>query len=79
MLTRGLGRTGYRVSEIGFGAWGLGGNMWLGGTDEEGLRALGRLRIEFGASRAVTVFGDAVRLVARSSRRRARGGRFAGS
>jgi len=34
---------------------------------EEGLQALGLLRIEFGASRAVTVVGDSVRLVARST------------
>ena len=30
---RRLGRTGLSVSEIGYGAWGVGGSMWLGGTD----------------------------------------------
>jgi aryl-alcohol dehydrogenase-like predicted oxidoreductase len=40
MRKRRLGRTGYEVSEIGFGAWGLGGNMWLGVDDEEGKEAL---------------------------------------
>jgi len=28
------------VSEIGFGAWGIGGNQWRGSNDEEGLAAL---------------------------------------
>jgi aryl-alcohol dehydrogenase-like predicted oxidoreductase len=40
MKTRPLGRTGLQVSEIGFGAWGLGRSMWLGVDDEEGERAL---------------------------------------
>src|SRR5207247_8683582 len=37
---RALGATGYRVSEIGFGAWGLGGEMWRGVDDAEGRKAL---------------------------------------
>jgi aryl-alcohol dehydrogenase-like predicted oxidoreductase len=40
MRKRRLGRTGIEVSEIGFGAWGIGGAMWLGVADEEGKRAL---------------------------------------
>jgi aryl-alcohol dehydrogenase-like predicted oxidoreductase len=28
MISRMLGKTGFSVSEIGFGAWGLGGTMW---------------------------------------------------
>lgn len=40
MRTRRLGRTGYQVSEIGFGAWGLGGSMWLGVADQEAKRAV---------------------------------------
>jgi aryl-alcohol dehydrogenase-like predicted oxidoreductase len=39
---RRLGRTGIEVSEIGFGAWGIGGRQWLGGDDAESLRALRR-------------------------------------
>jgi aryl-alcohol dehydrogenase-like predicted oxidoreductase len=35
-----LGRTGIRVSEIGYGAWGIGGAMWQGAQDDESLRAL---------------------------------------
>jgi len=30
------------ISEIGFGAWGIGGKQWLGGTDDESMRALKR-------------------------------------
>lgn len=40
MKTRRLGRTGLSVSEIGFGAWGIGGSMWIGARDEESLDAL---------------------------------------
>ncbi len=40
MKTRPLGSTGYTVSELGFGAWGLGGNMWLGVGDAQGRAAL---------------------------------------
>jgi len=40
MKTRPLGMTGYRVSEIGFGAWGLGGEMWRGVDEAEGRKAL---------------------------------------
>jgi aryl-alcohol dehydrogenase-like predicted oxidoreductase len=39
---RKLGRTGLRVSEIGYGAWGIGGRQWLGGSDDESLAALRR-------------------------------------
>lgn len=40
MKYRTLGRTGLKVSEIGFGAWGIGKSMWKGSQDEESLRAL---------------------------------------
>ena len=40
MRYRKLGRTGIEVSEIGYGAWGIGGVQWLGGDDQEALRAL---------------------------------------
>jgi aryl-alcohol dehydrogenase-like predicted oxidoreductase len=42
MNYRKLGRTNFRVSEIGYGAWGIGGMQWLGGTDDESLTALRR-------------------------------------
>src|SRR5262249_29832920 len=40
MKYRTLGRTGIEVSEIGYGAWGIGGVQWTGGDDEEAKRAL---------------------------------------
>jgi aryl-alcohol dehydrogenase-like predicted oxidoreductase len=40
MKTRRLGRTGIQVSEIGFGAWGLGATMWRGVSDEDGVAAV---------------------------------------
>jgi len=47
MRYRKLGRTGFHVSEIGYGAWGIGGTQWLGGDDRESLLAL-RHAIELG-------------------------------
>jgi aryl-alcohol dehydrogenase-like predicted oxidoreductase len=38
--TRTLGSTGYAVSEIGFGGWGLGGSQWRGVDDGAGREAL---------------------------------------
>src|SRR4051812_33189935 len=40
MKTRPLGNTGYTVSEMGYGAWGLGADMWRGVNDNEGRNAL---------------------------------------
>ena len=42
MRYRKLGRTGLEISEIGYGAWGIGGTQWLGNDDLESLRALHR-------------------------------------
>ena len=42
MNYRKLGRTGLEVSEVGYGAWGIAGDAWLGAKDEESLRALNR-------------------------------------
>ena len=42
MKSRRLGRTGAAVSEIGYGAWGIGGSQWMGAKDDESLRALHR-------------------------------------
>src|SRR5258708_17294635 len=47
MHNRKLGKTGWNVSEIGYGAWGIGGNQWQGGTDDESVQALHRA-IELG-------------------------------
>jgi aryl-alcohol dehydrogenase-like predicted oxidoreductase len=40
MHYRKLGRTNYHVSEMGYGAWGIGGTQWLGGDDRQSLDAL---------------------------------------
>ncbi len=42
MHYRELGRTGISVSEIGYGAWGIGGTGWIGAQDDESKRALNR-------------------------------------
>jgi len=42
MLYRKLGATEAELSEIGFGAWGIGGNQWRGGRDDQSLLALKR-------------------------------------
>src|SRR5690242_1600300 len=47
MRYRKLGRTGFEVSEIGYGAWGVGGALWQGGNDEDSLLSL-RRAIELG-------------------------------
>jgi aryl-alcohol dehydrogenase-like predicted oxidoreductase len=40
MRYRRLGKTGWQVSEIGFGAWGIGRSFWVGAEDKESLAAL---------------------------------------
>jgi len=59
MKYRRLGRTNFEVSEIGYGAWGIGGKQWLGGSDDESLGAL-RRAIELGVNLIDTAlaYGD---------------------
>jgi aryl-alcohol dehydrogenase-like predicted oxidoreductase len=68
MNYRKLGRTNFQVSEIGYGAWGIGGKQWLGGTDDESLVAL-RRAIELGVNFIDTALaygdGHSERLVGR--------------
>ena len=40
MIHRKLGRTNFEVSEIGYGAWGIGGKQWLGSSDVSSIQAL---------------------------------------
>ncbi len=40
MRYRTLGRTGMQVSELGFGAWGIGKSEWVGAEDWASIRAL---------------------------------------
>jgi aryl-alcohol dehydrogenase-like predicted oxidoreductase len=53
---RPLGRTGLEVSEVGYGAWGIGKTMWLGADDDESLRALNRA-IDLGLNLIDTALG----------------------
>jgi aryl-alcohol dehydrogenase-like predicted oxidoreductase len=51
-----MGKTGLQVSEIGFGAWGIGGAGWVGAEDDESLRALNRA-IDLGLNFIDTAYG----------------------
>ena len=68
MNTRTFGRTGWQVSEIGFGAWGIGGGQWGGANDDESLAAL-HTALDAGINFFDTadVYGDGLseRLIAR--------------
>jgi aryl-alcohol dehydrogenase-like predicted oxidoreductase len=56
---RALGKTGLKISEIGFGAWGIGGTLWQGAKDDESIRALHRA-VDLGLNFIDTalVYGD---------------------
>lgn len=73
MKTRAFGRTGRRVSEIGFGAWGIGGAQW-GGADEAESMATLHAALDHGIDFFDTadVYGDGLseRLIARLRRER---------
>jgi aryl-alcohol dehydrogenase-like predicted oxidoreductase len=56
MRYRTLGKAGFEVSEVGFGAWGIGGDWWKGGSDDEALAAL-RQAIELGITFVDTAMG----------------------
>jgi len=56
MNYRALGKTGLEVSEIGYGAWGIGKSQWLGAEDDESLRALNRA-IDLGLNFIDTALG----------------------
>jgi aryl-alcohol dehydrogenase-like predicted oxidoreductase len=56
MNYRTLGKTGLQVSEIGYGAWGIGKSMWLGAQDEESTAALNRA-IDLGLNFIDTALG----------------------
>jgi aryl-alcohol dehydrogenase-like predicted oxidoreductase len=56
MNYRRLGNTGLEVSEVGYGAWGIGQSMWIGAEDAESLRALDRA-IDLGLNFIDTALG----------------------
>jgi aryl-alcohol dehydrogenase-like predicted oxidoreductase len=73
MNLRPLGNTGLEVSEVGYGAWGIGQSMWIGARDEESLRALDRA-IDLGLNFIDTALaygdGHSEKLVGETVRRR---------
>ncbi len=56
MIQRPLGKTDLLISVLGYGAWGIGGSMWIGADDDESLRAL-RRAIELGVNFIDTAAG----------------------
>ncbi|HTQ57733.1 MAG TPA: aldo/keto reductase [Bryobacteraceae bacterium] len=75
MQYRKLGKTGFEVSEVGYGAWGIGGMQWLGGNDGESLQALRRAidlglnfidtALAYGAGHSEKLVGEVVRSAGR--------------
>ncbi|MBI2082349.1 MAG: aldo/keto reductase [Deltaproteobacteria bacterium] len=59
MQYRELGRTGLKISEIGFGTWGMGGTWWGGAMDKQSLESL-NLSLDQGVNFFDTayVYGD---------------------
>jgi len=64
MEYRTLGRTGLSVSEIGYGAWGIGAAQWVGAREDESVAAL-RRAIELGVNFVDTArgYGESERIV----------------
>ncbi|MFD5041242.1 aldo/keto reductase [Streptomyces sp. NPDC058377] len=71
MRYRELGRSGLRVSEIGYGAWGIGASSWVGATEDESVRALNRA-VDLGVNFIDTArgYGESERIVGRVVRER---------
>jgi aryl-alcohol dehydrogenase-like predicted oxidoreductase len=69
---RELGRSGTSVSEIGYGAWGIGASGWVGATEDESVRALHRA-VDLGVNFIDTArgYGESERIVGRVVRERA--------
>lgn len=59
MHHRTLGKTGLRLAEVGYGAWGIGKSSWLGADDAQSTRALHRA-MDLGVNFVDTalVYGD---------------------
>ncbi|MGW4813052.1 aldo/keto reductase [Kitasatospora cineracea] len=75
MKYRKLGRRGVEVSEVGYGAWGIGASNWVGAREDESLAALHRA-IDLGVDFIDTArgYGESERLVGRVVRERAANG-----
>ena len=78
MKYRKFGRLGWPVSEIGFGAWPLGGGMWGAQSDQDSVAALHRF-LDFGGNFIDTAqaYGDgrSERIIAHALKERPGGGR----
>ncbi|WP_328335482.1 MULTISPECIES: aldo/keto reductase [unclassified Streptomyces] len=72
MRYRTVGRSGLSVSEIGYGAWGIGESSWVGATEDESVRALHRA-VDLGVNFIDTarLYGESERIVGRVVRERA--------
>jgi aryl-alcohol dehydrogenase-like predicted oxidoreductase len=73
MEYRELGRTGFRISAISFGAWAIGGQAWGGADDTESLKALHKavdLGVNFFDTADVYGDGRSEKLLARLRRER---------
>src|SRR6266404_7970429 len=69
MRYRNLGRTGFSISEIGFGAWGIGKGDWVGAEDAQSLLALSVARdagVNFFDTALAYGDGHSERLIARA-------------
>lgn len=72
MQYRTLGKTGLEVSEVGYGAWGIGASNWVGAQEDESVKALHRA-IDLGVNFIDTArgYGDSERIVGAVVRERA--------
>jgi aryl-alcohol dehydrogenase-like predicted oxidoreductase len=73
MNYRRLGRTGFEVSEVGYGAWGISAVQWIGAEDDESIAALNRaidLGLNFIDTARAYGEGHSERLVGRVVRER---------
>ncbi|GGV86284.1 aldo/keto reductase [Streptomyces massasporeus] len=66
MRYRERGRSGLSVSEIGYGAWGIGESAWFGAGEDESVRAL-RRALDLGVNLVDTTrgYGESERIVGR--------------
>ncbi|MET7647362.1 aldo/keto reductase [Streptomyces sp. NPDC005426] len=71
MRYRDLGRSGLSVSEIGYGAWGIGESSWVGATEDASVRALHRA-VDLGVNFIDTArgYGESERIVGQVVRER---------
>ncbi len=69
MQYRNFGKSGLKVSDVGYGAWGIGKAMWIGADDAESLRSLHAARdagVNFFDTALVYGDGHSEQLIARA-------------